>query len=144
MSTVAFIRRMLDAGFSHEDALCAAEAFEHYASVEVPQSHPKRRAANNERVWVYVIGVYDSHLGDLAKIGVSQHPERRMVDLVRERGRRLFLAETFGPFSRHLALDIERDALFTLREHQETGEWLNCNVDVAVETVRSLVEREAR
>ncbi|ASS55894.1 HNH endonuclease [Rhizobium leguminosarum] len=36
MSTVAFIRRMLDAGFSHEDALKAAEAFE--AVVYIPRS----------------------------------------------------------------------------------------------------------
>jgi hypothetical protein len=43
MSTVAFIRRMLDAGFSHDDALKAAEAFE--ATASAPRSKGAERTA---------------------------------------------------------------------------------------------------
>lgn len=49
MSTVAFIRRMLEAGFSHEDALRAAEAFEATCEPYAPQPVLTARQARNRR-----------------------------------------------------------------------------------------------
>lgn len=54
MSTVVFIRRLLDAGFSHDEALRAAEAFEAtlaemFARL-APTPQQARAAAYNKRL----------------------------------------------------------------------------------------------
>lgn len=135
MSTVAFIRRMLDAGFTPDDALRAAEAFE--ASLPAPvDAQAERRRAKDDGVWVYVIAV-DHPGAALTKVGISQHPQHRMATLERERGVNLYLAETFGPFSRKQAVEIERRAHRSLLDRQEMGEWFWCCAADAAEIVRT-------
>lgn len=51
MSTVAFIRRMLDAGFTHDDALRAAEAFEATAVEMIPEPVEEKSGAARTRRW---------------------------------------------------------------------------------------------
>lgn len=140
MSTVAFIRRMLDAGFTHDDALRAAEAFE--ATASTARALSPRQRANDDKVWVYVIAV-DHPGAELTKVGISQHPRARMATLERERGYSLYLAETFGPFSRRLATEIERSAHRQLLDRQEVGEWFWCCADDAVATVRASSSEKA-
>lgn len=48
MSTVAFIRRMLEAGFSHDDALRAAEAFEATAIDMIPARPTRSKGAERQ------------------------------------------------------------------------------------------------
>jgi hypothetical protein len=129
LSTVAFIRRCLDAGLSIDDALAAADAFE-------AESRPARATPPDEAVWVYVIGV--DHPGDdLVKVGISKHPNFRLLTLESERGYNLYLAHTEGPFTRLAAALIERQAHSALASERERGEWFLCGADRAIETVRS-------
>lgn len=147
MSAIAFLRQMLDAGLSLKDALTAAEAFEQsspgFDSVLSVQRQV-RKPQNNEAVWVYVMAVDHPNAAPLVKIGISQHPETRLATLERDHRRNLFLAATFGPFSRSRALDIEKSAHFTLNDLNESGEWFWCPVSLAEDTIRRFAFGEVR
>lgn len=132
MSVVSFIRRCLDSGMPLDKTLVAAEVFEELAPSRLPS--PAAKPREEERVWVYVMGV-DHPDDELVKVGISKHPNYRRETLEKERGLNLYVAHTEGPYSRAEAAEIESNAHRMLAASRERGEWFLCGVEKAVETV---------
>lgn len=138
MSAIAFLQQLLDAGIPIDVALKAAEVYEKH-----PDAFPRRsppRPDPNEKVWVYVFAV--DHPDDfLVKVGISKHPNYRMLTLEKERGFNLYVAHTEGPFTRQGAVAVERRAHEVLAAQRETGEWFLCGADRAIEVVQACASK---
>jgi len=71
--------------------------------------------------------------GNLQKIGVADHPDRRLRALQTANGVRLVLV--FFLRTHRRALDVERQAHKSLDAWRREGEWFEVTADVAVATV---------
>ena len=105
----------------------SAEGPTGYAKREMP-TPPARRAAVGRANHIYVMG---SDGGPL-KIGVSNNPDvrRQTVGQRTKRGLTVYEAiECDNPYK------VEKIAHLMLRDKAVGGEWFNCSVDEALETI---------
>ncbi len=139
MKLSILVRAMADAGATVEAIALAVEAVEASIGGSQPTNFVRQRQ-NDERVWVYVMAE-DNPMGELVKVGISQHPNHRMKTLEREWDRVLYLAHTEGPFRRSDAVAIERKAHEKLVDRREHGEWFHASAEEAVSVLQGCVPR---
>lgn len=139
MISAALLRKMHEMGLTREQIAELAELWERGTAKAV--SAPDFSV---ERVWVYVMGVDHADDDALVKVGISKHPNYRLLTLAKERGLNLYLAHTEGPFSRARATEIESAAHQLLEADRERGEWFTCGAPKAIEVVKSYVNGVSR
>lgn len=139
MTIATALKHMLAAGMPH-DAIVAAVA--EMEAQHLPAAPVRLDGDGNGTAWVYVIEVDHPGASPLTKVGISQHPERRRVQLEKQRGFNLHLARSFGPFLRRQALEIEKAAHFRLHARQESGEWFWCSSEDAIAVVQECQPEE--
>lgn len=85
---------------------------------------------NTGPVSLYVISEID---GQFIKIGVSQHPVKRLADLQSANARKLQIERTFELRSRNIALTAEARAHEILAHCRAGGEWFKTDANEAVD-----------